>query len=105
MLYGEWMPRKIDHHDLNRANNKPSNLRIADESEQRSNAKLRKDNAFGERGVYLHKASGKYTAEVRCRSHRYVKYFSTASEAIAAVKAERLRVFGQFAPSYDQQGT
>lgn len=106
MLYGEWAPRKVDHHDLDRANNKPSNLRKATESQQRSNAKLRSDNALGERGVYLHKASGLYVAEVDCRSqgHRFVKYFDTIEAAVAAVKAERLRVFGQFAPSSDQQG-
>jgi hypothetical protein len=104
MLYGEWAPRKIDHHDLNRANNKPSNLRKADESQQRSNAKLRSDNALGERGVSFHTASGLYMAEVRYRDYRFVKGFHTAAEAAIAARAERLRVFGKFAPSIDQQG-
>lgn len=104
MLYGEWRPREIDHKDRNRSNNRPTNLRLASESQQRSNAKLRSDNALGLRGVSFHKKLGLYAAEVRHRDHRFVKYFHSAEEAAVAAQAERLRVFGQFAPLSDQQG-
>lgn len=102
MVYGEWLPRKIDHHDLNRSNNAPGNLRKATESEQRSNAKLRTDNALGERGVTFHRASGLFVAEVRHGSKRVVKYFHSKHEAAAAARQLRLEMFGQFAPVYDR---
>lgn len=101
MLYGEWLPREVDHKDLDRANNRPTNLRRASESEQRSNAKLRSDNAIGERGVTLHRASGLYVAEVRRGTRRIVKYFHTIPEAAACARALRQEMFGQFAPTYD----
>lgn len=101
MVYGEWLPREIDHRDLDRANNRPSNLRRATESQQRSNAKLRSDNKIGERGVHLHRASGLFAAAVRCGPRRIVKYFPTIQEAANAARALRKEMFGQFAPSYD----
>lgn len=101
MLYGEWRPREIDHRDRDRSNNKPSNLRLASEAMQRGNAAVRSDSASGKRGAHFHKASGLFVAEVKCEGHRFVKYFHSMEEAADAAAAERLRVFGQFAPSYD----
>lgn len=104
MLYGEWLVREIDHKDLDRANNAPLNLRRANESQQRSNAYLRADNTTGERGVILHQDGG-YVGRVQYQGHHYLrKYFRAFDDAVAAVRAERLKVFGQFAPAYDQQG-
>lgn len=102
MVYGEWLPRKIDHRDLNRSNNAPGNLRKADESEQRSNAKLRSDNALGERGVSFHRASGLYVASCEKGGKRVVKYFHSVQEAAIAARQLRLEIFGQFAPAYDR---
>lgn len=103
MLYGEWAPRKIDHRDLDRANNSPSNLRRANESQQHANTKNRSDNTTGERGVSKHQDGG-YVARVYYQGIKLNKYFQTFQEAAAAAKAARLRLFGEFAPSHDQQG-
>lgn len=102
MLHGEWRHREVDHHDRDRANNKPSNLRLADETLQRANTAVRCDSKLGVRGVHLHKASGLYMARVTFRGSRFTKYFRTMEEAAVAARDERLRVFGQFAPAYDQ---
>lgn len=102
MLTGEWCPRKIDHNDRDRSNNKPSNLRRASESQQRMNSSIRSDNTSGYRGVYFHKLRGKYVAEIRKLGIKhYLGLFETPEEAAAVARAKRAELFGAFAPSYD----
>jgi hypothetical protein len=59
MHNGYW-PNIIDHADGNPLNNEPSNLREASKSQNGQNAKLRKDNLSGIKGVYFDKARGKW---------------------------------------------
>lgn len=102
MLHGKWLPRKIDHVDRDRANNRPTNLRVASESQQHMNTKVRSDNATGFRGVSKHPLCEKFQAEVRMGGKKfYLGLFHTAEEAGAVARAERLKLFGEHAPSYD----
>lgn len=102
MLYGEWIPRRVDHEDRNRSNNRPSNLRKASESQQRQNASLRSDNTTGQRGVSVI-AGGKYFMAriVMDGNAKYLGCFPTAVLAGEAARAARLKHFGSYAPAYD----
>lgn len=102
MLYGEWCPRQIDHEDRGRGNNRPLNLRKASESQQRQNTALRRDNSTGERGVSLHKPTGRYAARLHVEGvMMHLGYFATVAAAAEVARAARLKHYGAFAPSYD----
>jgi len=102
MLYGEWRPREIDHKDQSRSNNRPDNLRIATESQQRQNMSLRCDNTSGHRGVGFQ--AGKHTAELWVEGRKiWLGRYTTKEEAAEVARAARLKHFGEYAPAYDRQ--
>jgi len=103
ILHGEWCPRRIDHEDRNRGNNRPSNLRKSTESQQRQNAALRLDNATGARGVRQH-ACGKYDARLSVDGkEKYLGLFATIEQAAEVARVARLKHYGDFAPAYDRR--
>jgi hypothetical protein len=60
-MKGEWPPAEIDHDDLNRQNNKWSNLRSASSSQNKTN---RRGRGAYQKGVCFHKASGLFTSRI-----------------------------------------
>lgn len=102
MLYGEWLPRRIDHKDRDRGNNRPNNLRKSSESQQRQNAAKRSDNTSGFRGVSAN--NGRWTAEIWIDGKRtYLGCFGSPAEAGEVARQARLKHFGAYAPAYDHQ--
>jgi coproporphyrinogen III oxidase-like Fe-S oxidoreductase len=84
MTYG-YLPTEIDHIDRNKANNSISNLREVTRSENNLNRGLQSNNTMGYPGVYYHRHSGKYRAEIkRDKKTTSLGYFNTKEEAIAA---------------------
>lgn len=80
---------EIDHINGNRADNRICNLRLSDYAGNARNARIRKDNSSGSKGVTL-RPSGKWCARLRVRG-RVVFYeqFSdrdTAANALAAMR-------------------
>jgi hypothetical protein len=63
MFYG-YLPNCIDHIDNNPSNNKIENLRLATLSENQYNAKVRKDNKSGVKGVNWHKNVKKWCVQL-----------------------------------------
>jgi hypothetical protein len=49
--YGEWPSQELDHINRNRADNRISNLRLSNRSQQLHNTGLREDNTSGHKGV------------------------------------------------------
>jgi hypothetical protein len=92
---GKWCRRLIDHRDLNRANNRWSNLRPATRSENNAN-QARCPNKSGFRGVSPH--CGKWQARI-CKNgrQRFLGTYDTAQEAHAAYVAAARKLFGEFA--------
>lgn len=89
---------QIDHIDGNRLNNKFENLREAANGPNLCNAKLRKDNKSGFKGVcweHTHKAWKAYI------SHNGKQFklgrFKHLSAAVEAVRRERERLHGEYA--------
>ena len=88
----------VDHinHDL--LDNRKENLRICTQSENLMNAKLRKDNSSGVRGIYWIKDKKKYRVEIQKRNKvLFRKYFKTLEEAIQARKKAEKTFFGEYA--------
>jgi hypothetical protein len=59
-------PRQVDHKDrINTLDNRRSNLRIATRAQNHRNVGKRKDNTSGFKGVFWHKATQKWQANIR----------------------------------------
>lgn len=87
MAHGVWPTNDIDHIDGNKQNNAVGNLRDVTRAENLRNTPRRKDNSSGITGVRLHKASGRWTAEIQKDGVReHLGYFDTIEEAAAARK-------------------
>lgn len=85
IAYGEWPIDQIDHIDGDRSNNRISNLRIVDNSENQRNAKRPVNNTSGRIGVSYFKAGSKWAAYICVnRRHIHLGYFTDLAEAIAA---------------------
>ncbi len=97
-MTGEWPEQQIDHRDLNRANNRWDNLRVATNSQNHANTRAQSNNRSGFKGVSWSKAANKWMAQiVRDRCHTYLGLFDTPEDAHAAYCVAAERLFGEFA--------
>lgn len=86
----------IDHKDTLRANNEISNLRLATESQNKSNSSKSSANSSGFKGVS--KQGSKWKAEIRVNyGSKYLGMHNTPEEAHEAYKAASIKYFGEFA--------
>ena len=92
MTYGQ-LPSELDHIDRNKSNNSISNLREVSRSENNLNKGLQANNKTGIAGVYFHKKSDKYRAEIK-RNNKTTSlgYFDTLDEAITARKLAEIKL-------------
>ena len=96
MHYG-YMPDFIDHIDGNRANNLIENLRESTGNQNQHNARTRKDNASGVKGVHLHKDTGKWCVQLKINGKpKHIGLFSELDVARQAVEAARQQLHGEF---------
>lgn len=87
----------VDHINRNPLDNTKKNLRICTPSGNNVNMKVRKDSKSGVRGVCLHRASGKWSVEIKYNRNRYfIGLFSRIEEAIGARFTAELEYFGEF---------
>lgn len=97
LLHGRW-PAEVDHVNMNRADNRPANLREASSAENKHNRAKQSNNTSGFKGVSFNKRSGKFCARLsvnkKCRS---LGYFETAEQAHEAYQAAAKEMHGAFA--------
>ena len=62
--HGSWPSFFVDHIDMDKMNNKISNLREATKEENSRNTKKKKTNTSGLKGVSFHRLSGKWRADI-----------------------------------------
>ena len=71
-----YIPKMLDHIDGNKSNNKIENLRECNSYQNNQNAKRRKDNTSGTKGVYLLK-TGKYA-----KNNKWMAFFNSNKKRI-----------------------
>ena len=98
MMTGEEAPEFIDHRDGDNLNNRWANFRPADNGTNLQNAKLRKDNISGVKGVSWDAGHKKWRVTISVNKQHYrLGRFSTVEEAKTAIDAARERLHGEFA--------
>jgi hypothetical protein len=95
---GEWPREDIDHRNLNRADNKWRNIRVAGASGNGCNTKLRSTNKSGIKGVSWDKRKGNWVAMItKDRKQTYLGNFATLDAAAEARRVAEAEHHGDFA--------
>jgi hypothetical protein len=96
LTYGKW-PELVDHINGIRSDNRISNLREASSSQNRMNAKTRRDNTSGHPGVKWHSELQKWRAEIK-KGGRIITLgmFEEKTDAVAARQKAQQEYFGEF---------
>jgi len=87
----------LDHINGNKSDNRKSNLRPCNKSQNAMNSRLPKNNTSGYKGVNKHQ--GKFTARIKANGiNYYLGIFDDIKEAVNARKQAEQKYFGEFAP-------
>lgn len=88
----------IDHANGDPDDNRWSNLRSATQSQNIANARIRRDNTSGHKGVRFHQEKGRWQAYLDFQGKRAnLGYFDNLDDAISARLAKAREVHGEFA--------
>lgn len=103
-MTGEWPPRHVDHENLDPGDNRWTNLRKANKSQNGANRGAQKNNVHGHKCVYLVPGYYVTTGEDAWRAEitgngrsLHIGYFRTSEEAQAAYLLKAKELFGEFA--------
>jgi AP2 domain/HNH endonuclease len=97
-MTGRWGTPTIDHRDGDATNNRWNNLRRATRSQNNANRRRPRHNTSGYKGVYLHRRSEQWCAQIgRDGRTIYLGTFPTPQAAHAAYVAAARKLFGEFA--------
>lgn len=98
LYYGEWPQLPIDHINMDRKDNRISNLRLATVSENNINRPKQSNNTTGFKGVTFNKRTGKFAAKITFKKvTKCLGCFKTAEEAARAYQLAAKELHGEFA--------
>lgn len=98
MHYGAWPKGDLDHINCVRSDNRIANLRIASRYGNTANAKIRKDNTSGYKGVTWQKECQKWQSQIMIRHKKiHLGLFDCPKAAHEAYVAAAKVGFGEFA--------
>lgn len=98
IVTGTLPSRKIDHKDRNPLNNRFTNLRLASDADNSRNRSMGVNNTSGIKGVSWHKATSKWTANIRANGKaHYLGLFDSRDLAGAAYARAAIEFHGEFA--------
>lgn len=99
-MTGEWPEKEVDHKNRIRTDNRWSNLRQADEFNNKRNTSAYRSNKIGFKGVSWHVCSKKWRARIRLDGKEVnLGLYDTPEEANAAYARAAQARFGEFARS------
>lgn len=95
---GQWPKFDIDHRDMNRTNNKFSNLREATQAQNQANVGALRTNTSGYKGVFFDKRRSRWEVSLVVNRVRVLKKsFKTLEEARSAYRAATIEHNDKFA--------
>ena len=95
-IHGEWPLSQLDHKDMDKSNNRITNLRPASETQNAHNIKAHRDNRHGYKGVSANRK--KFAAKIRVSGENiHLGSYTTAKEAAAIYDQAAIKYFGEFA--------
>lgn len=100
-VHGRWPDGFIDHIDGDIRNNSIANLREATRHQNNRNARTRKDNTSGARGVYVDRTNAARPYFIKVGSFRLPGNFASKAEAIKVRRALAKTEFREF---YTERG-
>lgn len=96
--YGEIPDREVDHINLDKSDNRISNLRLATRSQNRSNVRAYKNSTSGQKGVTPHRMTGKWQATISINGkQKYLGLFEDREVAASAYAKAAQELHGKFA--------
>lgn len=98
LILGAQKGQICDHINGNRLDNRQSNLRFCNQSENRKNQGLRSNNRSGYKGVSWAKEKKKWTVRIRINGKaKYLGYYIDKVEAAKVYNKYALENYGEFA--------
>lgn len=95
-MTGVWPIEQVDHEDLDKSNNKWSNLREATNAKNKLNITERIDNKLGIKGVYNYR--GRFRAQIQINGEKiFLGSYSTKEEAKLAHDKAAVKYAKEFA--------
>ena len=96
-IYYGYLPNNIDHINMDRKDNKISNLRDCTPQENMRNKRAYKNTSSKFKGVSFHKRDEKWTAQIRFNGKlRHLGYFNLEVDAHNAYERASKNLFGKF---------
>lgn len=90
--------KKTDHVNENKLDNRKENLRVCSVAENHWNKGAHKDSKSGLKGVFFHKRTGKFEAQIMALGKRYhLGYFFKKEEAAIAYNQAAMELHREFA--------
>lgn len=90
--------KEVDHINMDRLDNRKSNLRLATKQQNSANRIVQKRNKTGYKGVHTRSDTGLYRARITFRGiSQHIGYFKDPREAAKAYNATAVRLFGEYA--------
>ncbi len=97
-MTGEWPEKQIDHRNGKRSDNAWINLREATNGQNQANAKRRRDNVSGSKGICWERRRRHWRVTItKDGKQNHVGGFKLLDDARAAYAEEAKRLFGEFA--------
>jgi hypothetical protein len=97
IVTGAWPLGQLDHENGDRLDNRFLNLRDSTPSQNRLNAKRRRDNTSGFKGVSYNKIYGRWISYINVdRKRHWLGHFDTPEAAHAAYCAKAAELAGEF---------
>lgn len=97
MSYGAWPDSDIDHIDMNPANNRLANLRVATDSENMRNRRAQINNTSGVKGLCFDKTNNLWKGQIWLTGKNHTKSSKDRAIVESWLAEKRRELHGEFA--------